>query len=62
MIWPGTNDPYKRKKTIKFLGISAGVGIVAVLLTMSIVNPFIGEQPRNACINNMQWNVVSAPV
>ena len=59
MIWPGTNDPHKRKKTIRFLGISAGVGIVAVLLTMLIVNPFIGDQPRNACINNIEtdWKI-----
>ena len=33
MIWPGTGDPYKRKKAIKFLLISAAIGGIAVLLT-----------------------------
>ena len=33
MIWPGTGDPYKRKKAIKFLLISAVIGGIAVLLT-----------------------------
>ena len=56
MIWPGTGDPYKRKKTFKFLGITAGIGAVAVLMTMLVVNPFIGEQPHNACIDNIEKN------
>ena len=59
MNWPGMGDPYKRKKTIKFLGISAGIGAIAVLITVGIVNPFIGELPRNACINNIDtdWKI-----
>lgn len=59
MIWPGTSDPYKRKKTIRFLAITAGIGIAAVLTTMLVVNPMIGEQPRNACINdiNTPWKI-----
>ena len=56
MIWPGTGDPFKRKKTIQFLILSAGIGAVAVLITILVVNPFIGEQPRNACINDIQRN------
>ena len=56
MKWPGMGDPYKKKKTIRFLGLSAGVGAVAVLITILVVNPFIGEQPRNACINNIETN------
>ncbi|MBS3926411.1 MAG: hypothetical protein KGZ34_06965 [Nitrosarchaeum sp.] len=56
MIWPGTGDPYKRKKTLQFLALSAGVGAVAVLITILVVNPFIGEQPRSACINDIQRN------
>ena len=27
MIWPGTSDPYKRKKTLKFLAITAIIAI-----------------------------------
>jgi hypothetical protein len=54
MKWPGMGDPYKRSKTIRFLGISAGVGLAAVLITVLVVNPFMGEQPHNACINNIE--------
>ncbi len=42
MIWPGMGDPYKRKKTIKFLLFSAAIGAVAVIFTTMVVNPFIG--------------------
>ncbi len=56
MIWPGMGDPYKRKKTLKFLLLSAGIGAIAVLFTTMIVNPIIGEQPRSACINDIEKN------
>ncbi len=56
MIWPGMGDPYKRKKIIKFLLFSAAVGAVAVLFTTMVVNPIIGEQPRSACINDIEKN------
>ena len=59
MKYPGMGDPYKRKKTIKFLLLSAIIGGVAVLLTSLVVNPIIGEQPHNACINDIDtnWNI-----
>ena len=59
MKYPGMGDPYKRKKTIKFLVITAIIGVVAVLLTSLIVNPMIGNQPHNACINNIEkdWKI-----
>ena len=56
MIWPGMGDPYKRKRTIKFLLLTAVIGAVAVLFTTMIVNPIIGEQPRSACINDIEKN------
>ena len=56
MIWPGMGDPYKRKKTIKFLLFSAAIGAVAVIFTTMVVNPIIGEQPRSACINDIEKN------
>ena len=56
MIWPGMGDPYKRKKTLKFLLITAVIGIIAVFFTTMIVNPLIGEQPRSACINDIEKN------
>jgi len=33
MIWPGMGDPYKRKKTLKFLAITA---IIAVSVGKSL--------------------------
>jgi hypothetical protein len=59
MIWPGMGDPYKRKRTIKFLLLTAVIGAVAVLFTTMIVNPIIGEQPRSACINDIEkkWKI-----
>ncbi len=56
MIWPGMGDPYKRKKTIKFLLFSAGIGAIAVAMTLLVLNPIIGEQPHNACINDIEKN------
>ncbi|MBA0908870.1 MAG: hypothetical protein ITD33_07560 [Nitrosarchaeum sp.] len=56
MNWPGMGDPYKRKKTLRFLALSAGIGAIAVLITVLVVNPLIGEQPRSACIGNIQKN------
>jgi hypothetical protein len=56
MIWPGMGDPYKRKKTIKFLLFSAAIGAVAVIFTTIVVNPIIGDQPRSACINDIEKN------
>lgn len=56
MIWPGTSDPHKRKKTLRFLAFSAAVGAIAVVFTVMVVNPFIGSQPHSACINDVERN------
>ncbi len=56
MIWPGMGDPYKRKKTIKFLLFSAAIGAVAVVFTVLGVNPFLDAQPHSACINDIEKN------
>ncbi len=56
MKYPGMGDPYKRSKTIKFLVISAIIGGIAVVLTSLVVNPLIGEQPHNACIDDIDTN------
>jgi len=52
MIWPGTGDPYKRKKTIRFLIISAIVGIstAAIISTIGVV---VDENnPLKVCIDD----------
>ena len=59
MKWLGATDPYKRKKTIRFLIISAIIGAGAVLLTTMLVNPTIANQPHNACIDDLDttWKI-----
>jgi len=52
MIWPGMGDPYKRKKTLKFLLITAIIGIsVAAVSTFAqqALNP---NDPLKVCIND----------
>ncbi len=56
MKYPGMGDPYKRSKTIRFLIISAIIGTIAVVLTSLVLNPIIGEQPHNACIDDIDTN------
>ncbi len=52
MNWPGMGDPYKRKKTIKFLAITAVIAI-SVGLTSSIVQgQFSQNDPLKVCIND----------
>ncbi len=52
MIWPGMGDPYKRKKTLKFLLITAIIGIsvaAASTFAQSALNP---NDPLKVCIND----------
>ncbi|MEK0318398.1 MAG: hypothetical protein QQN43_02370 [Nitrosopumilus sp.] len=56
MFWPGMGDPYKRKKTLRFLALTGVVGIIAVLITVFSINPFLQSQPRSACINDIETN------
>ena len=52
MKWPGTGDPYKRKKTIKFLIITAIIAIsvgAASSVIQLVTNP---NDPLKACIND----------
>ena len=52
MIWPGTGDPYKRKKTLKFLGITAIIAI-SVGVGSSVIQGYLGQDNTlKACIND----------
>jgi len=52
MIWPGTGDPYKRKKTLKFLAITAIIAI-SVGVGSSVIQGYVGQDnPLKACIND----------
>ena len=52
MIWPGTNDPYKRKKTIRFLIITAIIGIAAAAGSSAIQQWADIDNPLKVCIND----------
>ena len=54
MIWPGTGDPYKRKKTIKFLIISAIIGVVVVIGMTTVQQFFDTDNPLKVCINDRE--------
>ena len=52
MRWPGTGDPRRRRKTIRFLIILLIVG-VSVGVTSSVILGFLSQSdPLKVCINN----------
>ena len=51
MIWPGTSDPYKRKKTIRFLIITAIIGISAAAASSGIQQWANTDNPLKVCID-----------
>ncbi len=52
MIWPGTSDPYKRKKTLKFLAITAIIAISIGLGSYVVQDQFRQNDPLKACIDD----------
>ena len=53
MRWPGTGDPRKRKKTIRFLIILLIIGVV-VGVTSSVIQGFLGQSdPLKVCIEDL---------
>jgi len=56
MIWPGMGDPYKRKKTIKFLILTAIIGISAAGLSTFVQTALNPNDPLKACINDKITN------
>ena len=51
MIWPGMGDPYKRKKTIRYLAITAAIGLVAFLGATGIMGQLSKNDPLKNCID-----------
>ena len=52
MRWPGTGDPRRRKKTIRFLIILLIIG-VAVGVSSSVIQGFLGQSdPLKVCIDD----------
>jgi hypothetical protein len=52
MIWPGTGDPYKRKKIIRFLIISAIIGVGAVIASTTVQQFINVDNPLKVCIDD----------
>ena len=52
LIWPGTNDPYKRKRTIRFLIITAIIGISAAAASSAVQYAANPNDPIKACIDD----------
>ena len=60
MFWPGMGDPSKRKKTLKFLAISAAVGVAVVLISTTVISQWKAQDPLyHKCLNglNVQYHV-----
>jgi len=53
MIWPGMGDPAKRKKTLRFLAITAAIGISVGLASSMIQGHLAAGDPLKTCINDM---------
>ena len=52
MIWPGMGDPSKRRKTIRYLAITAAIGIGVALANTLIVQKIVkADDPLYQCIN-----------
>jgi len=54
MIWPGMGDPTKRKKTLKFLGITAIIAISVGLGSTVIQGQVDQSNPLKVCINDRE--------
>ncbi|MDE1766523.1 MAG: hypothetical protein KGI27_09695 [Thaumarchaeota archaeon] len=52
MIWPGMGDPSKRKKTIRYLIITAAIGIGVALLNTVVIQKIVkADDPLYQCLN-----------
>ena len=52
MIWPGMGDPYKRKKTIRLLIVTAIVGAVVFFGAQTVTNMLSVNDPLKNCIDD----------
>ena len=54
MIWPGMGDPYKRKKILKFLAITAIIAVSVGAGSSLIQGQFSQNDPLKACIEDRE--------
>ena len=52
MLWPGMGDPAKRKKTLRFLAITAAIGISVGVTSMLVQQWFNLDNPLMVCIDD----------
>ena len=53
MFWPGMGDPVKRKKTIKFLLITAGLAIAMGVASLAVQEVLNIDNPLKGCIDDL---------
>jgi hypothetical protein len=54
MFWPGMGDPTKRKKMLRFLAISAAVGVSVVLISITLISQIKAQDPLyHKCLNGL---------
>lgn len=54
MIWPGMGDPQKRRKTLRFLAITAAIGIGIALTNVYVIQKVVkADDPLYQCINGL---------
>ena len=54
MFWPGMGDPTKRKKMIRFLIISAAIGVAVVLISTTAISKIKEQDPLyHKCLNGL---------
>ena len=54
MFWPGMGDPTKRKKTLRFLGITAAIAITVGLGSLAVQQYLNIDNPLKVCIDNRE--------
>ncbi len=52
MIWPGMGDPYKRKKTLRLLVVTAIIGGVVFFGAQAVTSQLQKNDPLKSCIDN----------
>ena len=58
MIWPGMGDPTKRKKTLRFLAITAVIAISVGVASSLIQGQLSQNDPLKVCINDRDTQFV----
>lgn len=52
MKWPGTSDPYKRRKTVRFLIITTIIGFSVAMIFATVQLVLNQDNPLKVCIND----------